>query len=328
MPGIHFHFPTEEQFVRGFERIREEYEVSATFPHEVEEAAAAAADKALGEERRDMRDIPFVTVDPAGSRDLDQAFHAVRSGDGFRVRYAIADVAHFVAAGDPIDEAARARGVTFYAPDKKSPLHPDALSQGAASLLPDVDRPALVWTHDLDAYGSLVDTHIERAVVRSRAMLSYEDVDTDLRSGDPQEVHLLLREVGILRQKQEQTRGGISLRIPNQEIVQEDGTYKLSVPPHHARGELERPDVAAHRRRCCPDDDRLQGGPAAHSPQAAEEHTGLAPTLFACDGRPIPRLPRIRRLGAIARHVGSRPGGADDSGSPSVPWRGICRLRR
>ncbi len=227
MPGIHFHFPTEEQFVSGFQRIRDEYEVSAEFPLEVEQAAKAAAEKSFGNGRRDMRDIPFITIDPAGSRDLDQAFHAKRSNHGVRIRYAIADVAHFVTARDAIDDAARSRGLTFYAPDKKAPLHPEVLSQGAASLLPEVDRPALVWTHDLDTHGQLIDTHVERAIVRSRAMLSYEDVDADLRSGDPKEVHLLLREIGILRQKQEQTRGGISLRIPNQEIVREDGTFKL-----------------------------------------------------------------------------------------------------
>ena len=91
-----------------------------------------------------------------------------------------------------------------------------------------VDRPAVVWTHDLDKHGTLIDTHVERAVVRSRSMYSYEEVDADLRSGDPHEVHLLLREIGLLREKQEQTRGGISLRIPNQEIIPEDGTYKLA----------------------------------------------------------------------------------------------------
>lgn len=213
--------------MRGFQRIRDEFEVTASFAAEVERAAAEAAAKAHGADRRDMRDVPFVTIDPAGSRDLDQAFFATRSGDGYRVRYAIADVAHFVAPGDPVDREARSRGLTFYAPDKKASLHPDVLSHDAASLLPGVDRPALVWTHDLDGHGSLIDTHVERAVIRSRRMLAYEDVDADLRSGDPAEVHLLLREIGIRRQKQEQTRGGISLRIPNQEIVAVDGTYEL-----------------------------------------------------------------------------------------------------
>ncbi len=227
MPGIHFYFPTEREFVRGFSRIREEHEVATDFSPEVEEAARAAAAAPMSADRRDMRDVPLVTVDPAGSRDLDQAFHAVRSGDGYRVYYAIADVGQFVAAGGLLDMAARSRGVTFYAPDEKEPLHPDALNQDAASLLPGVDRPALVWTHDLDAHGTLLASRVERAVVRSRQALSYTEVDDNLRSKEPDERYILLRAIGIARQKKEATRGGASLRLPAQEVVRNDGTYTL-----------------------------------------------------------------------------------------------------
>ena len=228
MPGIHFYFPTEEQFVRGFSRIRVEHEVESRFSAVVEQAAEEAATTALESDRRDMRALPFVTIDPKGSRDLDQAFHASRSGDGYRVHYAIADLAHFIEPDGPVDGAARRRGVTFYAPDERASLHPDVLNHDAASLLPGVDRPALVWTHDLDGHGTLLDTHVERAVVRSRAALSYEEVHQDLHSGEPDELHLLLREIGILRQKKEATRGGVSLRLPSQEVVRDNSTYTLA----------------------------------------------------------------------------------------------------
>lgn len=228
MPGIHFYFPTEREFVRGFQRIREEHEVAADFSPEVEAAALAAAKVPVFDGRRDMRDVPLVSVDPAGSRDLDQAFHAARSGDGYRLHYAIADVAHFVEADGLLDAAARGRGVTFYAPDEKEPLHPDILNEGAASLVPDEDRPAVVWTHDLDVYGTLLDTRVERAIVRSRQALSYEQVDADLDSPRPEERNILLREIGIALQKKEATRGGASLRLPAQEIVREDGSYALA----------------------------------------------------------------------------------------------------
>ena len=75
-----------------------------------------------------------MTIDPAGSRDLDQAFHAERRPHGFRVRYAIADVAAFVAPGGALDREAFARGVTLYLPDGRAPLYPDVLGEGAASL--------------------------------------------------------------------------------------------------------------------------------------------------------------------------------------------------
>ncbi|WP_217585257.1 RNB domain-containing ribonuclease, partial [Microbacterium sp. GbtcB4] len=80
--------------------------------------------------------------DPAGARDLGQAFHLVRDGDGYRVRYAIADVPGFVVPGGAVDAEARRRGQTLYAADGTFPLHPPVLSEDRASLLPDVVRPA------------------------------------------------------------------------------------------------------------------------------------------------------------------------------------------
>jgi hypothetical protein len=85
--------------VRDFERVRAELEVPDAFPSAVLEEATAAAERPVALDGRvDLRDVPFVTIDPPGSRDLDQAVHLERDGDGFRVRYAIADVGAFVAA--------------------------------------------------------------------------------------------------------------------------------------------------------------------------------------------------------------------------------------
>src|SRR3546814_4029704 len=85
--------------------------------------------------------------------DLDQAMFVERVGDGYRVHYAIADVGAFVSPGDPIDLEANRRGETLYGADGKIPLHPKALSEDMASLLPGELRPALLWTIDLDATG-------------------------------------------------------------------------------------------------------------------------------------------------------------------------------
>src|SRR5918911_638852 len=130
----------------------------------------AAAARAAGRARVD---IPFVTIDPPGSRDLDQALHIERRGDGHRVRYAIADVGAFVAAGGALDRDTHARGVTVYAPDEKAPLHPPVLSEGAASLLPGEWRPAVLWTLDLDGAGELAATDVARGGGRSVAQPTY-----------------------------------------------------------------------------------------------------------------------------------------------------------
>jgi exoribonuclease R len=205
----------------GFAAIRDEFEVPAAFPPDVLADADAAA--GVQRERRDRRDVPLVTIDPAGARDLDQAFTAERRDTGFRVYYAIADVAAFVRPGGALDGEARRRGVTIYSPDLRTPLHPDAIAEGAASLLPGVDRPALLWEFDLDADGHPIATRLEPALVRSRAALSYEEAQASLAS-----VPLsLLEAIGRLRQQREIDRGGVSLSLPSQEVARIGDHFEL-----------------------------------------------------------------------------------------------------
>lgn len=198
------------------------------FPPEVLAAAEAAAERADGGERADRTDVPFVTLDPASSTDLDQAMHLSREGEGFRVLYAIADVPWFVDLDGEIDHEARRRGETVYLPDRRIPLHPEVLSEGAASLLPEQPTPAFVWTLDLDAAGAVTSVGLERALVRSAEKLDYEGVQADLDAGHGHPMMTLLAEIGALRAQQELARGGASLNVPEQEIIEEDGTLRLS----------------------------------------------------------------------------------------------------
>lgn len=214
----------------GFDAIRTELGIPRDFPPDV----LAEVDEVV---RRgpspdtpavaDLRDVPFLTVDPSGAMDLDQALFLERApgGKGYRFRYAIADVAAFVRPGGAIDTEARRRAVTVYLPDGNTPLHPPALSEGAASLLPDVDRQALVWTIDLDGDGAPTSVRVERAQVRSRRRLTYDDAQAGLDRGD--EPLDLLREVGRLREAAEVARGGVSLSLPDQQVVEDGGRYRL-----------------------------------------------------------------------------------------------------
>jgi exoribonuclease R len=215
-----------EPFREAFARIRSEFDVPASFPAPVDAEAAAVVQRgpvppngAEPSERLDARDVAFVTIDPPGSLDLDQAFHAERSGNGFRVHYAIADVAAFVAPGGALDRESFARGVTLYLPDGRAPMLPDALGEGAASLLPEQERPALVWTIDLDETGASTSARVERAIVRSRAKLDYRGVQAALDGGRADEPLQLLREIGTLRIALEAARGGVSLDLPSQEVT-------------------------------------------------------------------------------------------------------------
>ncbi|MGW3205386.1 RNB domain-containing ribonuclease [Streptomyces sp. NPDC001135] len=138
------------------------------FPPQVRAEAERAA-KSPVLPSYDATDIPFFTLDPPASTDLDQAIHLSRQGTGYRVRYAIADVAAFVVPGGALDAEAHRRVNTLYFPDDLVPLHPAVLSEDAACLLPDRVRPAVLWTIDLDAEGRTVAVDVRRALVRSRA---------------------------------------------------------------------------------------------------------------------------------------------------------------
>jgi exoribonuclease R len=224
-----------EQFETGFARIRDELGVPETFPAEVLDEARASMPAATGgaTDRIDARQLDLVAIDPPGSTDLDQAFAAERNGDGFRVHYAIADVAAFVAPGGAVDLEARRRGLTLYSPDGRAPLHPPVLSEGRASLLPGGERPALLWTVDLDGDGRPTDWRLERATVTVREAISYEEAQARLDGKRPPvagRVDIeLLRQIGMLREQREADRGGVSLALPGQEIVERDGTYELEL---------------------------------------------------------------------------------------------------
>ena len=205
--------------------LRASLELPAGFPPDVLAEAAGAA-SATPTPAVDHRDLPFVTIDPDGSMDLDQALHIARRAKGHLVHYAIADVPGFVPPGGAVDREARERGQTLYAADGRVPLHPPVLSEDRVSLLPGVDRSAYVWSFELDEAGSIERTWLERAIVRSRERLSYDEAQARIDAGadDPLE---LLREVGLARIEQERARGGASLNSPEEEIVRADGGYVL-----------------------------------------------------------------------------------------------------
>ncbi len=223
---VHVHHADGDTLRRGIAVIQEELGVTPAFPPEVEAAAEQAAQNPKLPEL-DRTDIPFVTIDPETSMDLDQAMYLERDGAGYVVHYAIADVAAFVEPGGPVDVEANRRGETLYGADSKIPLHPKVLSEGAASLLPDQVRPALLWTIRVDASGEGTDANVERALVKSRAKLSYDKVQQELDGGTADPMFTLLREVGELRKRREAARGGVSLPLPEQEINIDGDNWSL-----------------------------------------------------------------------------------------------------
>jgi exoribonuclease R len=227
VPHVYIRCPDPAAFEAGFARLRNDFAVPEQFPAEVLADALRAIASEDHATRRDDRDIEFVAIDPEGSRDLDQVYHAERRSSGYRVHYGIADVGRFVEPGSVLDAETRARGLTFYAPDHRAPLHPEILSEENASLLAGADRPAVLWTLDLDGSGRLTDVAAERSTVRNREQLTYQTAQNRIASGSGSSSLLLLREVGELRQGLAAERGAVSLNLPGQELVKADGHYDL-----------------------------------------------------------------------------------------------------
>lgn len=219
-----------------FRPIAEEFSVPTTFPEEVTAQAASAQDR-YADQRRDARDIPLVSIDPVGSMDLDQAVFIEAREGGYRVLYAIADVAAFIEPGSVLEEESLKRGQTIYLPDEPARLHPAELSEDRASLLADVDRPAVLWTFDLDSAGEVEDFSVERALVRNRARLDYDQVHEDLENGSLHSSIALLPEVGKLRQASSLRRDAINLRLPSQRVQESsdegEGHFELVMEPRY-----------------------------------------------------------------------------------------------
>jgi exoribonuclease R len=270
---------------RGIAAIRADLAVAPEFPAAVVAEAEASA-RAPRLPSLDRTDLPFVTIDPPTSQDLDQALHIERQGSGFRVHYAIADVAAFVPPGGAVDEEAHRRGETLYGVGGKVPLHPPQLSEAACSLLPDGDRPALLWTIDVDDAGEGTAVRVERAMVRSRAKLSYEQVQADLDAGRAEPVFGLLREVGELRLAREAARGGVSLPLPDQEVDLDDGHWVLAFrEPLAVEGWNAQISL-------------LTGMAAAHL--MTEGQVGILRTLRPADPRDVARLRRVAAALGVA----------------------------
>ncbi|MFF2496190.1 RNB domain-containing ribonuclease [Agromyces sp. NPDC058064] len=214
----------QSELAESLAALRASLELPEEFAPEVLAEAEAASPAAPA---ADLRDLPFATIDPSGSTDLDQAMHLARRGDGYVVHYAIADVPAFVAPGGAVDRAARERGQTLYAADGRIPLHPPVIGDDRASLLPDADRAAFVWRFELAGDGTIASTRLERALIRSRARLDYREAQALIDAGDADAPVALLGEIGRARVEQERIRGGASLNTPDEEIVRSDGGYDL-----------------------------------------------------------------------------------------------------
>ena len=172
--------------------------------------------------RRDLRELPFVTIDGADARDFDDAVYAVQEKTGWRLWVAIADVSHYVKPGSALDRNASVRGNSVYFPGRVIPMLPEQLSNGICSLNPEVDRLAMVCEMAFDKSGDVKDFEFYNASIRSSARLTYELVqeileETVEHAQLPQKDVLAslrnLEQLHSLLNRQRMQKGSIDLEI-------------------------------------------------------------------------------------------------------------------
>ncbi len=214
---------------RGSPRIQAELDLPAEFPAEVQAAAeAAAAQPRLPE--LDRTDLPFVTVDPPGARDLDQALHLERAAPttGYVVHYAIADVAAFVTPATRSTSRRTGAARRSTAPTRRCRCTRRCSPRTPPRCCPTRCVRRCCGRSRLDATGEGTDVHVERALVRStRAAHLRAGAAGDRRRLRRREPRCCCKEIGELRLGREAVRGGVSLPLPEQDIDLEGDRWTL-----------------------------------------------------------------------------------------------------
>lgn len=220
------------------------YKLREDFPAAVIKETAAIPDEVTDAEekgRRDFRDDIVVTVDGATSKDFDDAISVVKKPNGYRLFVHIADVAEYVKENTPLDREAIERGTSVYFADRVLPMLPEKLSNGICSLNEGVDRLAMSCVMDFDGEGNIVSHEICEGVIRSKARMTYDWVESifageeeAIRRADEKNVAIVpmltaAKELAELLMKKRAARGSVEFDIEESEIVMGENGKVLDV---------------------------------------------------------------------------------------------------
>jgi ribonuclease R len=207
------------------------YNLPHKWPKDVVQQAAKIAPEVSAAEcegRKDLRDLPLITIDGADAKDFDDAVYCEPGKKGtWRLVVAIADVSHYVQKGSALDLEAEARGNSVYFPGRVIPMLPEALSNGLCSLNPHVDRLCMVCDMTIDDKGHIIGYRFYDAVMHSKARMTYTKVqnilegDKDLR-GEYEHVVSHIENLHSLYQilrEQREVRGALDFNTTETQIV-------------------------------------------------------------------------------------------------------------
>jgi ribonuclease R len=216
----------QDDFGVDVEIIIRKFHLPHRFPPEVLEAAEAVEPIIPAAEtrtRRDFRDFPIVTIDGETARDFDDAVTVRKLDNGnFELHVHIADVAHYVTPGFPLDQEARLRGTSVFFPDRAVPMLPLELSTDICSLRPQVDRLVLSCVMEIDHHGEIVGHDLSEGVIRSAERMTYTDVSAVLEGDHALRQRYaplvgtfeLMRDLALILNRKRERRGSIDFDLP------------------------------------------------------------------------------------------------------------------
>lgn len=207
------------------------HKVRVEFPPEALAAAEKLPEKVRKTDmagRADLRALPFVTIDGEKARDFDDAVLVEETGGKYLLRVAIADVSHYVTPGDVVDAEAAERGTSTYFPDRVFPMLPEKLSNGLCSLIPRVDRLAMVAEMEYSRGGRMLGSRFYAAVIKSAHRLTYTEVAKVIDDPDcpeagelgktAEDIFRMWSLASLIRARRKE-RGSIDFDLPEAEIV-------------------------------------------------------------------------------------------------------------
>jgi len=207
------------------------YELPVEFPKDVLRLVDFIPEEISPEEiknRRDIRDLPTVTIDGEDAKDLDDAISLTKEGDIYHLGVHIADVSHYVKEGSVLDKEALKRGTSVYLVDRVIPMLPHKLSNGICSLNPGEDRLALSCFMDIDQKGNVIGHEIVETVIRSDRRMTYTDVAKIIEEQDEEltekykefvPLFMLMLELSEILKKRRHKRGAINFDFPESKII-------------------------------------------------------------------------------------------------------------
>lgn len=217
---------------REIESVCLDYNLAVELPTSVIDAATQLASPnyaaALEKDRRDLRNLPLITIDGADARDFDDALHCRSDPNGgYALTVVIADVSNFVKPGDMLDDEAINRTTSVYFPGKVLPMLPPRLSEDWCSLRPQEDRFGLACSMSIAATGEVTNYEFFECVMRSRQRLTYTKADSMIQTGQvDDEVGTSLQSLAELTrvmEKRRSKRGGLQLEVASQVMQVADG---------------------------------------------------------------------------------------------------------